>query len=50
MRSDDIIATVRALKSRGVRFLEKIPNTYYDNLRAGIAKAGINVEEDIKVL
>lgn len=50
MRTDDIISTVRAMQNRGVQFLDKIPNTYYDNLRTGLAKVGINVEEDIKVL
>lgn len=50
MRTNDIIATVNAMKARGVQFLDKIPNTYYDNLRAGIAKAGIDVKEDIDKL
>ena len=50
MRTDDIIATVRAMKARGVSFLEKIPNTYYDNLRTGLSKVGFKVDEDIDVL
>lgn len=50
MRTDDIIATVQAMKARGVQFLDKIPNTYYDNLRKGLAKVGLNVEEDLNVL
>ena len=33
MRTEDIVKTVLAMKARGVEFLEKIPNTYYDNLR-----------------
>lgn len=43
MRTDDIITTVLAMKARGIQFLEKIPNTYYDNLKEGIKKAGIEV-------
>ncbi len=50
MRTDDIISTVKAMKARGVQFLQKIPNTYYDNLRTGLAKAGIQVQEDINTI
>jgi len=50
MRTDDIISTIQAMKSRGVQFLDKIPNTYYDNLRTGLKKVGLNVEEDIDTL
>jgi 4-hydroxyphenylpyruvate dioxygenase len=50
MRTDNIIATIQAMRARGVQFLDKIPNTYYDNLRAGLAKVGMNVEEDINTL
>lgn len=50
MRTEDIIATVQAMKARGIQFLDKIPNTYYDNLRKGIEKAGITVQEDIDKL
>lgn len=50
MRTDDIIASVKAMKARGIQFLDKIPNTYYDNLRAGLAKVSFKVEEEIDVL
>jgi 4-hydroxyphenylpyruvate dioxygenase len=33
MRTDDIVSAVRALRSRGVRFL-RIPATYYDDAKA----------------
>ena len=33
MRTDDIVASVSALRARGVRFLE-VPPTYYDDARA----------------
>ena len=36
--SDDIIATVKALKSRGVEFL-MTPSSYYDDLMARVAAA-----------
>jgi len=43
--TDDIVATVRDLESRGVEFL-KIPTTYYDNL---IDRVG-QIDEDIDSL
>lgn len=42
MRTNDIIGTVTKMQDRGVEFL-KIPDTYYENLRKGIANAGIEV-------
>lgn len=50
MRTQDIVETVKRMKARGVQFLDKIPNTYYDNLRAGVAKVGLKVDEDIDKL
>lgn len=47
--SKDIIATVTAMKERGVEFLT-IPDAYYERLRKGIEHAGIAVEEDIAIL
>ena len=49
MRTNDIITTVSRMRARGVQFLT-IPDTYYENLRKGIANSGIQVEEDIKKL
>jgi len=50
MRTENIIETVERMKARGVEFLEKIPDTYYDQLRTGIANLGLEVQEDINVL
>ena len=50
MRTENIIDTVQRMKARGVVFLDKIPDTYYDNLRTGIGKVNLQVQEDIDVL
>ena len=50
MRTESIIDTVTRMKARGVVFLDKIPDTYYDNLRAGLANVNIQVQEDIDIL
>ena len=50
MRTDNIIETVERMKARGVEFLEKIPDTYYDKIREGIKDIGLEVEEDIAVI
>jgi len=50
MRTEDIISTVEAMKARGVEFLDKIPDTYYDRLREGLKNVGMEVKEDIDVL
>ena len=50
MRTNDIIPTVLAMKARGVEFLDKIPNTYDDNLREGLSKCCTQVIEDINKL
>lgn len=49
MRTNDIITTVQRMVDRGVDFL-KVPDSYYTNLRKGLANAGIQVEEDIDAL
>ncbi len=43
--TDDIIHTVRELRSRGVEFLE-VPNTYYDDLLDRVGK----IDEDLQPL
>jgi len=43
--TDDIIRTVRELKSRGVEFLNT-PDSYYDNLRAHVG----TIDEDVEAL
>ena len=50
MRTDNIIDTVQRMKARGVEFLAKIPDTYYDNLREGLGKVNLQVQEDIDIL
>lgn len=37
------------MQSRGVEFLT-IPDTYYENLKKGLANSEVNVEEDIEIL
>jgi 4-hydroxyphenylpyruvate dioxygenase-like putative hemolysin len=32
MRTEDIVTTVERMKARGVEFLDKIPDAYYDRL------------------
>jgi len=36
LRTDDIVATVAALRERGVRFME-VPDTYYEEAQARLA-------------
>ncbi|TVT42854.1 4-hydroxyphenylpyruvate dioxygenase [Hymenobacter setariae] len=43
--TNDIISTVRELKSRGVEFLNT-PDSYYDNLRAHVG----DIDEDVEAL
>jgi len=50
MRTESIIETVTRMKNRGVLFLDKIPDTYYDNLRTGLSNVSIQVQEDIDIL
>jgi 4-hydroxyphenylpyruvate dioxygenase len=42
LRTQDIVATVRALRDRGVRFLD-IPATYYDDARERMAAMGADL-------
>lgn len=50
MRTDDIITTVERMKARGVEFLEKIPDAYYDRLIAGMKDVSLELKEDIAIL
>lgn len=50
MRTESIIETVQRMKARGVQFLDKIPDTYYDRLREGLSNVNIQVQEDINIL
>jgi 4-hydroxyphenylpyruvate dioxygenase len=50
MRTEDIISTVERMKARGVEFLEKIPDAYYDRLELGLKNVGLEVKEDLAIL
>ena len=50
MRTENIIDTVQRMKARGVVFLQAIPDTYYDNLRAGLGNVNIQVQEDLDTI
>jgi 4-hydroxyphenylpyruvate dioxygenase len=49
MKTADIIGTIENMRSRGVEFLT-IPQTYYENLRKGLAESQVKVKEDIDIL
>ena len=49
MKVDDIITTVERCKARGIEFLT-IPDAYYENLKKGLANAGIKVQEDLEII
>jgi 4-hydroxyphenylpyruvate dioxygenase len=51
LATDDIISTIRALKSRGVEFLH-VPDTYYDTVtqRVGEIEEDINILKDLRIL
>jgi len=49
LNSSDIISSIKALRARGVEFL-RIPDSYYNNLRAQLKTAKIKVTEDMDQL
>jgi len=49
LKTDNIIDAVTNMKARGQKFLT-IPDTYYDNLRKGLADAGTKVQEDLDTI
>lgn len=49
LNTEDIIASVKALKARGLKFLN-IPDSYYDLMREKLAKSSVKVAEEIDVL
>ena len=49
MNTNDVIHTVTSMRARGVEFLT-IPDTYYENLRKGLANSDVKVQEDISIL
>jgi len=48
-RTSDILTAVSNLKARGVSFL-KVPSVYYSSLRDKLAKADVQLNEDISLL
>eukprot|EP00161_Ancyromonas_sigmoides_P016733 TRINITY_DN44_c0_g1_i2.p2 TRINITY_DN44_c0_g1~~TRINITY_DN44_c0_g1_i2.p2 ORF type:complete len:387 (-),score=214.39 TRINITY_DN44_c0_g1_i2:43-1203(-) len=49
LKTEDIITSVRALKARGLKFLN-IPDSYYDLMRQKLAKSSVQVAEEIDTL
>ena len=50
MRTEDIVTTVERMKARGVEFLDKIPDAYYDRLKEKLANQSYEVKEDLEIL
>ncbi|KAJ4362096.1 hypothetical protein N0V95_001553 [Ascochyta clinopodiicola] len=49
LRTDNIIGAITNLKARGVEFI-KVPETYYDNMKMRLKKAGLTLNEDFETL
>lgn len=49
MTTNDIISTVRSLRTRGMEFLDT-PDSYYEILRGKLAKSQVKVAEDLDVI
>ncbi|XP_066152012.1 4-hydroxyphenylpyruvate dioxygenase [Euwallacea fornicatus] len=49
LNTQDIISSVKHLKSRGVEFLE-VPSSYYEILRTNLSKSKVRIAEELKVL
>lgn len=49
LRCDDIIYSIEKLKARGVEFL-KVPESYYENLRKGLAASKVDVTQDLDII
>ncbi|KAL5121460.1 hypothetical protein ACEQ8H_000532 [Pleosporales sp. CAS-2024a] len=49
LRTDNIVRDITNLKARGVEFI-KVPETYYDNMKTRLKKAGLTLNEDFEVL
>lgn len=47
--TNDIVATIEAMKGRGTRFLD-IPDSYYDHLQERLAADGVTIDEDFAAL
>lgn len=49
LRTNDILHSVAALRSRGLKFLN-VPKAYYDDLRERLSRSAVQVKEDIDKL
>ncbi|KAF2688580.1 4-hydroxyphenylpyruvate dioxygenase [Lentithecium fluviatile CBS 122367] len=49
LRTDDIVRDITNLKARGVEFI-KVPETYYDAMKARLKRAGMTLNEDFETL
>lgn len=49
LKTDDIITAITNLRARGVAFL-RVPDSYYELLKARIERSGIKVKEDLEVI
>jgi len=49
LNSQDIIASVKALRERGTEFLE-VPSVYYKTLRENLLNSKVKVSEDLDIL
>jgi 4-hydroxyphenylpyruvate dioxygenase len=49
LRSDNILKTIEAMRSRGVEFLD-VPASYYENLRKNIPSMTIEIKEDVDTI
>jgi len=49
IRSEDIIQSVKNLRSRGLEFLS-VPKSYYDDVKKRLEKSPIKVAEDLQIL
>lgn len=49
LKTNDILKTIEAMRSRGVEFLD-VPATYYDNLRKNIPSMTIHIKEDLETI
>lgn len=49
LRTNDIIKAIENLKARGVEFI-RVPDTYYDTMKARLEKSGMKLEEDFEAL
>ncbi|KAL4937270.1 hypothetical protein BDV06DRAFT_203257 [Aspergillus oleicola] len=47
--TDDIIRDITNLKARGVEFI-KVPETYYEDIKVRLKKAGLELKEDFEVI